>query len=378
MLLPPSPMMMGQMGHHSPFAGPRISPSACPMMPLSIASAQQTQQVGLSANNSVRFIQRLGAGAFGEVWKAEYRGKEVAAKVTGCPVGFRPHEISILRAAQGSHTVKFIAEERNTSKGTAIIMELCEGSLSEQMNHESHGKSAALFLDRLADICEALKSLHERQIVFGDLKPDNILVNKEGGLVFSDFGDARDGRSAQCSPQDLGWGCPNYHAKPDVEKREMTPASDVWMFAQTAIHMWTRESAACNPSPLPQSIPLRGFLQRCFSTDPSLRPTAERLLREIKWAAQKASKQTQSESLQTRSRGESLAFDRSENIPLRGQAIWGRRAPVQEEEPVMMSQSAPSAMRLQSAPLASMSTGKEGMDELMMRVKLSRKIKKTR
>ena len=170
------------------------------MVPISIAGGP-AQQVGLSAsNNSVQFIQRLGAGAFGEVWKAEYRGKEVAAKVTGCPVGFRPHEISILRAAQGSHTVKFIAEERNTSKGTAIIMELCEGSLAERMKHESHGGSTALFLDRLADICEALKSLHERQIVFGDLKPDNILVNKEGGLVFSDFGDARDGRSAQCSP----------------------------------------------------------------------------------------------------------------------------------------------------------------------------------
>ena len=158
----------------------------------------------------------------------------------------------------------------------------------------------------------------------------------------------------------------------------MTPASDIWMLAQTAIALWTRESAACNPSPLPQSIPLRGFLQRCFSTNPSLRPTAERLLREIKWAAQKASKGTQSENLQTRPRGESLAFDRTEHIPLRGQAIQGHRSPMQEDEPVMMSRSAPSDMRLQSAPASNTSTGKEGMDELMMRVKLSRKIKKTR
>jgi len=38
-------------------------------------------------NESVRFIQRLGNGAFGEVWKAEYKGEFVAAKVALNPLG---------------------------------------------------------------------------------------------------------------------------------------------------------------------------------------------------------------------------------------------------------------------------------------------------
>merc|ERR1712086_1108284 len=125
-----------------------------------------------------------------------------------------------------------------------------------------------------------------------------ILVNKEGGMVFSDFGDARDGRSTQCSPQESGCGCPRYHAKPDVEKLEMSPKS----------HMWTREGATCNPSPLPESIPLRELLQRCFSVNPASRPTAEEMLREIKMASHGKA----SQNAQTRPRSGSLSNRQSE------------------------------------------------------------------
>ena len=371
--LPPSPMMMG---HHSPFANPRMGSSPpCNMMPLSLTPAQQAGKSTprqLNSNNSVRFIRQLGAGAFGEVWKAEYRGKIVAAKITHCPMGFRPREISILRAAQGSHTVKLIAEERNTSKGTAIIMELCEGSLADQIKQaDKTRQSSGIFLDQLADICEALKSLHAKSIVFGDLKPDNILVNKEGGMVFSDFGDARDGRSTQCSPQESGWGCPRYHAKPDVEKLEMSPKSDMWMLAQTAIHMWTREGATCNPSPLPESIPLRELLQRCFSVNPASRPTAEEMLREIKMASHGKA----SQNPQTRPRSGSLSNRQSEaqSIPRRGQPNHHRRSNSHDES-LRIGGSAPSDNRLS---LLREPKDDQGMSELMMRVKQCRHIKKT-
>lgn len=352
---PPSPMMMS---HHSPFTSHRMAPSSCPMMPLSLA-----QQAGPSSsvptNNSVRFIQQLGSGAFGEVWKAEYQGKIVAAKITGCPMGFRQREVSILRAAQGTHTVRLIAEEHNTSKGTAIIMELCNGSLADQLKQGRNGKeSPSKFLEQLAQICEALVALHAKGIVFGDLKPDNILINSRGGVVFSDFGDARDSMTSNCDPHDLGWGCPKYHAKPDVEKFEMTCASDLWMLAQTAIHMWTSESATCNPSPMPDAIPLRDVLQRCFSSTPANRPSAHELLREVRWAQQRIPP-----APKTRNRSGSVATGRSEAqcIPTKSVTNSHRRSHSHDE--AGMSQSAPSSSCL---------------DEIMMRVKRVNKIKKNR
>lgn len=38
------------------------------------------------------------------------------------------------------------------------------------------------------DICKSLLYLHSNGIIFGDLKPSNILINEYGTLKLSDFG----------------------------------------------------------------------------------------------------------------------------------------------------------------------------------------------
>ena len=231
----------------------------------------------------VHFVSMLGNGAFGEVWHAEWGGQQVAAKITGCPSGFRREEVAALRAAQGPHTVKLLAEEDRTSKGAAIIMELCDGSLDQQLAEaKAAGQpcSAQEFLERLGEIATGLAALHQQQLIFNDLKPDNLLFGASGQLLFSDFGDARDMRVSVAgkSVHDMGWGSPNYHARPDVMAMVLTTASDLWMLAQTMIHIWTRTPANCNPSAVPEEVPLKQQLVRCLSPNPDERPTASEMV----------------------------------------------------------------------------------------------------
>lgn len=234
-------------------------------------------------SGSVVFHERLGSGVFGEVWKGEYRGSPVAVKVTSCPTGFREEELELLRKNQGAHVVKLIAVEQ-TVKGTAIIMELCEGSLQDQIS-KGHCDGEEAFLSTCCSILEGLCAIHETGTIFGDLKPDNILVRMGGELLFADFGDARDGKRdhSRRLVNELGWGSPMYHARPDVMKKNITYASDIWMFAQTAIHLWQQQPATFNPSPMPHDIPMIELLQQCLSVNPSDRPTAEVALREAKF-----------------------------------------------------------------------------------------------
>ena len=41
------------------------------------------------------------------------------------------------------------------------------------------------------ELIEGLQYLHENGIIFGDLKPSNVLLNEYGNLKLSDFGNSR-------------------------------------------------------------------------------------------------------------------------------------------------------------------------------------------
>lgn len=235
-----------------------------------------------SKTEPVVFQSRLGSGVFGEVWKAEYHGRPVAAKVTSCPSGFREEELGLLKKNQGEHVVELLGVER-TSKGITILMELCEGSLQDHLSEGfCHGEEN--FLVTCIGILEGLTAIHSTGTIFGDLKPDNILVQGDR-LLFADFGDARDARTdySRRPVQELGWGSPMYHSRPDVMKKKMSQSSDIWMFAQTAIHLWTKEVATSNPSPIPRDIPLLELIQHCLATNPEERPDVDVCLREAKY-----------------------------------------------------------------------------------------------
>lgn len=289
--------MGGQFGGMGgPMGGPMGAPMGAPMGGMGGPMGGMNQgPKSTGNNNSVTFKKRLGNGMFGEVWLAEYEGKEVAAKTTECPTGFPANEIEILRKAQGNYSVKLIAEESLTPKGTCIVMELCQGSLEDKVKESARGTQRGPgggmnetdFLRTMEQILEGLSDLHDRRgIIFCDLKPDNLLIQPTTGrVVFSDFGDARlsSKKNERClDPHAIGWGNPNYHDKPGVMAMRLTEKSDMWMLAQTAAHMWSGSTPATNPVRLQNNIPMRQTLERCLNQAEAQRPAASQVLTEVR------------------------------------------------------------------------------------------------
>lgn len=84
-----------------------------------------------------------------------------------------------------------------------------------------------------------LEYLHWNRIVHGDLKPGNILVNKEGVCKLADFGSARFLRKQDHDSIVSTIGTLNYSAPEVLAGNESTRFSDIWSFGCVIIEVLT-------------------------------------------------------------------------------------------------------------------------------------------
>lgn len=89
----------------------------------------------------------------------------------------------------------------------------------------------------LVRILDALAYIHERFILHRDIKPDNILINKEGIPILIDFGAARETASNQSMTvlETFGYS----PAEQAISKGKMGPWSDLYALGATLCHIIT-------------------------------------------------------------------------------------------------------------------------------------------
>lgn len=80
-----------------------------------------------------------------------------------------------------------------------MILEYCPGGdLGSVLKREKKlsEERAKLYL---AEIILALEELHKKDIIFRDLKPDNVVLDAEGHAMLTDFGLSKEGVSNNTS-----------------------------------------------------------------------------------------------------------------------------------------------------------------------------------
>lgn len=80
-----------------------------------------------------------------------------------------------------------------TSDKLFLILDYCPGGdLSEHLGREKRfsEERAKIYL---CEIILALEDLHKRDIIFRDLKPDNVVLDKNGHALLTDFGLSKEG-----------------------------------------------------------------------------------------------------------------------------------------------------------------------------------------
>ncbi|MGW5654370.1 protein kinase domain-containing protein [Streptomyces humi] len=275
-----------------------------------------------------RVVARLGRGGMGVVWRAldEVLGREVAVKELRAYTDSAGAELAELRlrmqrearaAARVRHPAVIVVHDIAEVDGRPlIVMELIDGPSLDDVLRERGTLDPREAARVGAEVMDALAAAHRVGVLHRDVKPGNILLDRTGRVVLTDFGiatmdDPGDGSTAQLTRSGELVGSLDYMAPERAMGAYPGPASDVWALgaalyaAVEGASPFRRTStfstlAAIVDEPLPEprlAGPLAPVLRRLMDKRPDARPAAEEARALLRTAAREPGADTPTTAL---------------------------------------------------------------------------------
>jgi len=181
-------------------------------------------------------IEELGKGGMGKVYKViDTKIKEkIALKLLKPEIAADKKTIE-----RFSNELKFARKIRhenvcqmydlNEEKGTLYItMEYVSGddlkSMIRMMGQLSPGQAISI----TKQVCDGLEAAHKLGVVHRDLKPQNIMIDRDGNSRIMDFGIARSIKAKGITGTGVMIGTPEYMSPEQVEGKEVDHGSDIY------------------------------------------------------------------------------------------------------------------------------------------------------
>ncbi|XP_077011264.1 serine/threonine-protein kinase 36 isoform X2 [Tamandua tetradactyla] len=178
-------------------------------------------------------LEMIGEGSFGRVYKGrrKYSAQVVALKFipklgrSEKELRNLQREIEIMRGLQHPNIVHML-DSFETDKEVVVVTDYAEGELFQIL--EDDGKLPEDQVQAIAaQLVSALYYLHSHRILHRDMKPQNILLAKGGGIKLCDFGFAR-AMSTNTMVLTSIKGTPLYMSPELVEERPYDHTADLW------------------------------------------------------------------------------------------------------------------------------------------------------
>jgi len=194
-----------------------------------------------------QIIEELGKGGMGKVYRAldKKLNEEVALKL------IKPEIASDKKTLERfNNELKFARKiahknvgrmyELMEEKGTHFItMEYVPGQDLRGLIRQTGQLAVGTALSIAKQVCEGLTEAHRLGVIHRDLKPQNIMIDKEGNARIMDFGIARSLKAKGITGAGVMVGTPEYMSPEQVESKEVDQRSDVYTLGVILYEMVT-------------------------------------------------------------------------------------------------------------------------------------------
>jgi len=224
------------------------------------------QQIG-----NYRLVRLLGKGGFAEVYLGQHvhlASKQAAIKILhliDVDVKKFQEEAETTEKLVHPHIVRLL--DFAIEEGTPfLVLDFAPGGSLRTRHPKGSSVPLARVGEYLKEIAPALQYAHDQHILHRDMKPDNMLIGRQGELLLSDFGIAvltQTGRTSLSSAYGIG-GTPYYMA-PETYQGKPEKASDQYALA-VVVYEWL-----CGQPPLSEGNFIQLGYQHAHESVPPLR-----------------------------------------------------------------------------------------------------------
>lgn len=196
--------------------------------------------------NRYRIETYLGSGGMAEVYKVwdNHRSTWLAMKILRADLAedkvfirrFK-REAQTLSALQHPNIVRFYGIEED-GYFVFITMDFIDGTtLRKEIFTENGPFTSEEMLEILRPVCAALNFAHNKGFFHCDVKPGNIMIDKQRKVYLSDFGIARVSEGATATM--VGAGTPAYMAPEQIMGKDPTAQTDIYALGIVLFEMIT-------------------------------------------------------------------------------------------------------------------------------------------
>ncbi len=219
-------------------------------------------EIGSLVDGKYKILNKIGQGGMSVVYLAmnESANKQWAIKetrkdgvqdmvtVTQSLIA----EVNILKGLNHPGLVSII-DVIETQDSFLVVMDYIEGNDLGEILRKNGPQPEEIVVDWAKQLCNILGYLHSKGIIYRDMKPANVKLKPDGGLVLLDFGTAKTFKGNKMQDTTclgtIGYAAPEQFGG----RGESDARTDIYCLGATLYHLVT----GCDPSVELQMVPIR-------------------------------------------------------------------------------------------------------------------------